>query len=105
MSISAFLADYFSKVIFGCPQFQHGYLLSGNLFNYNLFGMFRKTTRNVFNQLFDLNLFHKRRLLSMAVCQKSGNPRDSCKMNRSASQAENTVEKQWIDRRNKKNRT
>jgi hypothetical protein len=67
--------------------------------------MFRKTTRKVFNQLFDLNLFHKRRLLSMAVCQKSGNPRDSCKMNRSASQAENTVEKQWIDRRNKKNRT
>jgi hypothetical protein len=93
MSVSAFFTDYFSKVIFGCPQFYHGYLVPGNLFNYNLFGMFRKTTRNVFNQLFDLNVFHKRRLLSMAVHQKSGNPGDSCKLNRCAGQAENTVEK------------
>jgi hypothetical protein len=43
-------------------QLYNGYSEPGNLFDRNLFGMFSKTARDVFDQLSNLNVFHKCRL-------------------------------------------
>jgi hypothetical protein len=67
--VAPLFTDYFSEVIFGRPQFNYGYLLPGNLFNYNLLGMFGKTARDVFNKLFDLDIFHKPGILPLAKSQ------------------------------------